>query len=632
MCGICGAIWTDASRAIDAETLRRMTDVMTHRGPDDSGQHLAQGVALGHRRLSIIDLAGGQQPMCNEDGTVWIVYNGEVYNFLELRPDLEARGHHFKTNSDTEVILHLYEDEGAGCLERLRGMFALAIWDAPRRRLFLARDRLGQKPLVYREEAGRLLFASEQKSLLQVPGVPRELDPQALDAYLALQYVPHPQSIFKGFRKLPPAHYAVYENGRLTVEPYWRPDFSRESTARPEELAERLRHVLDEATRLRMISDVPLGAFLSGGIDSTVTVGLMQRHSTEPVKTFSIGFDEASYDETHYARLAAEHFGTDHHEFTVKPDCMAILPELVWHYDEPFADSSAIPTYYVSKLTRQHVTVALTGDAGDECFAGYPRYKAVKLAGLYDKLPWPLQQVIASPMWQSLPARVEQKSKRRRLKKLLWALAEEPQRRYFRWIAIFDDESRRRLYTPDLAERVAEHDPVDFLLDAYAAFPRRDFVSQTTYVDLMTYLPCDLLVKVDIASMTHSLEARSPFLDHKLVELAARIPARYKLRRLRDKHILKEAFSDLIPPAIASRGKMGFGVPIANWFRDASGDFLRDVLLDRRTLQRGYFRPKAVRTYLDDHVAGRWDHGYRLWALVMFEMWHRRFLDEVPTA
>ncbi len=610
MCGICGVAWTDDHRPLDQPVLDRMTDVLSHRGPDDRGVWQDRGVALGFRRLSIIDLAGGSQPMSNEDGSIWIVFNGEVYNFQALRHRLEGLKHTFRTSSDTETIVHLYEEEGPECVKRLRGMFAFAIWDSRERRLVIARDRLGVKPLVYRLEPGRLAFASELKSLLQMPDMPRELDPTALDHYLALQYVPHPRTIFRGIQKLPPAHYGVWHDGNFTTHRYWELDFTREQPKSEVEYREQLRATLTEATRLRMIADVPLGAFLSGGVDSTITVGLMQRAADRPVKTFSIGFPVADFDETRYARLAAEHLKTDHHEFRVEPNCVEILPRLIWHYDEPFADSSAIPTYYVSQITREHVTVALTGDAGDELFAGYPRYRAVKLAEYFDRLPPALRAVIASPLWQKLPAH----------------LRETPERRYLRWITIFDEVARADLYHDDFVGQL-EVDPAEFLLDSYARSRKRDIVSRTSFVDIETYLPCDLLTKVDIASMANSLECRSPFLDHHVVELAVRMPMGLKMPRLAGKHILKQTFADLLPREIMRRPKMGFGVPLDSWFRGELAGYLRDVLLDPQTLGRGYFRPEGVQRLVDDHVAGRWDHSYRLWSLLVLELWHRAYLD-----
>ncbi|NQT14181.1 MAG: asparagine synthase (glutamine-hydrolyzing), partial [Planctomycetes bacterium] len=591
------------------------------------GYGTAPGVALGHRRLSIIDLDSGRQPIENEDGSVQVVFNGEIYNYRDLRRRLEGSGHRFRTQSDTETIVHLYEDEGAGLFAHLNGMFAVAIWDANRRQLLLGRDRLGQKPLVYRLEEGRLLFASELKSLLEVADVPRRIDPQALDAYLTYQYVPHPLTIFEGIRKLPPGHYGVYREGRLDVRSYWQPDFNAEEDRPAGEYGERLRELMTSAVELRLQSDVPLGAFLSGGTDSTIVVGLMRKLSAGSVRTFSIGFPVKEYDETAYARLAARQFGTDHEEFLVEPNAMEILPKLVWHYDEPFADSSAIPTWYVSELTRKRVTVALTGDGGDELFAGYPRYRAVWLAQWFDRLPAVLRRALAGRHWQRLPASARQKSFRRRLKRLMEVLDQPPGPRYLEWIAIFNESRRAELYDDDFLATLPDVDPREFLDAARARSHLRDPVTSTSLTDLLTYLPCDLMTKVDVASMAHGLECRQPFLDHRVVELAARMPLARKFSRGRGKRILLETFSDLVPKSIGRRPKMGFGVPLDHWFRGPLSDFARDVLSDRRTLGRGLFRPETTARLLEEHVSGRFDHGYRLWSLLILELWQRCWVD-----
>ncbi len=638
MCGITGAIWNDQRKAIDGDTLRRMTEVLSHRGPDDRGvfedaycvrpgYSSTPGVAMGHRRLSIIDLAGGRQPLANEDKTVWVVANGEIYNYRELRNRLEGGSHRFRTDSDTEVIVHLYEDLGTDMLELLDGMFALAVWDAKNRQLLLARDRLGQKPLVYRHEAGRLLFASELKSLLEVADVPRDVSHQAIDEYLTYQYIPHPKTIFRGISKLPPAHFALWQEGRLQIESYWRPDFNLEETRPYQYYADALRELLTDAVRKRLQSDVPLGAFLSGGVDSTVIVGLMQSLVDEPVRTFSIGFPVPEYDETSYARLAAEKFGTVHEEFRVEPDAVGILDKLVWHYDEPFADSSAIPTWYVSQLTRRHVTVALTGDGGDELFAGYPRYRAVRLGAMFDAMPGIFRGGLSASFWQKLPASPRQKSIRRRFKRFVEALGSPPRRRYLEWIAIFGEARRAALYSEQFLESLPDADPMDFLDAAFDRSDRRDPVTAASLADLVTYLPCDLMTKVDIASMAHGLECRQPFLDHRLVELAARMPVELKFRRGIGKRILLETFSDIIPPSIARRKKMGFGVPLDAWFRGPLVELSNSVLLDQKALDRGFFRPESVRGLLEDHQQGRFDHSYRLWSLLVLELWLRRWVD-----
>ena len=638
MCGITGAIWSEPNLAIDADTLRRMTEVLSHRGPDDHGvfedAYRARpgyadtpGVALGHRRLSIIDIAGGRQPLANEDESVWVVANGEIYNYRELRNRLEGGGHRFRTHSDTEVIVHLYEDMGTDMLEQLDGMFALAVWDAKNRQLLLARDRLGQKPLVYRHETGRLLFASELKSLLAVEGVPRDVSHQAIDEYLTYQYIPHPKTIFRGISKLPPGHFALWRDGQLRIDSYWRPNFNLEEQLPYRRYADELRELLTDAVRRRLQSDVPLGAFLSGGVDSTIIVGLMQSLVDEPVRTFSIGFPVPEYDETGYARLAAEKFGTLHEEFRVEPDAVGILDKLVWHYDEPFADSSAVPTWYVSQLTRQHVTVALTGDGGDELFAGYPRYRAVRLGAIFDAMPGVLRRGLSANFWQKLPASPRQKSIRRRFKRFVEALGYPPRRRYLEWIAIFGESRRAALYSEQFLESLPDADPMDFLDAAFDRSDRRDPVTAASLADLTTYLPCDLMTKVDIASMAHGLECRQPFLDHRLVELAARMPIDLKFRRGIGKRILLETFSDIIPAPIARRKKMGFGVPLDAWFRGPLVELSNSVLLDQKALDRGFFRPESVRGLLEDHQQGRFDHSYRLWSLLVLELWMRRWVD-----
>lgn len=647
MCGIAGGVWNEARQALSAETLQRMTDVIRHRGPDDDGTYDSPSessagpqAALGFRRLSIIDLAGGHQPLSNEDGRIWIVFNGEIYNYRELRPPLEGRGHVFRTHSDTETIVHLYEEHGDDFVRHLRGMFALAIWDDRRKRLVLARDRCGQKPLFYRNEPGRLLFASELKSLLQVPGAPRELDLESLDLFLTYQYVPHPRSILKGYNKLPPGHIAIYEDGRLSVRRYWHapfePEYDRAALADPEladsdrwsddEWRRRLRATLTEAVRLRMRSDVPLGAFLSGGIDSTIITGLMQSLSERPVHTFSIGFPVAEFDERHYAKEAAEHLGTEHHEHIVEPHAVDILPKLVWHYDEPFADSSAIPMMYLCEVTRRHVTVALSGDGGDEMFCGYNRYQAVRLAARIDRVPV-LRQLCGWRGWQHLLPGNEQRSLPFRARRFLGALAQSPEQRYMRWVGIFDTPARMRIYSRDMVARLNGFDPTQWIIDAYNTCRGRDIVTRTTCVDVQTYLPCDILTKVDIASMAFSLEARSPFLDHHVAELAARMPIRLKQRGPRGKVILVETFQDLLPASIQTRAKMGFGIPIAHWFRNELRPLLRDTLLSQSARERGWFDPPAVEAIIGEHESGQYDYGYRLWTLLVLEEWCRTYLD-----
>ena len=638
MCGITGAIWTDPNRAIDAPTLERMTSCLRHRGPDDQGLYRSEfrhrepyesmpGVGLGFRRLAIIDLATGNQPMSNEDGSVWIVFNGEIYNYLELRRRLEASGHKFRTDSDTETIVHLYEDEGPDCFQHLNGMFAVAIWDANRRRLVLGRDRLGKKPLVYRHDPGRLLFASELKSLLEVPGLPREIDFSAVDEYLTYQYVPHPNTIFRGFRKLPPGHVAVYQDDRVSVRPYWTPDFTAERQISDSQAIEELRGLLESAVRLRMRSDVPLGAFLSGGVDSSIIVALMQQQSSTPVKSFTIGFPIKDYDESQYAERVARHLGTEHHALEVQPDAVGVLSQLAYHYDEPFADSSAIPTWYVSELARRHVTVALTGDGGDELFAGYPRYQAVALASQLDRVPW-LRKLAGSRAWEWLPTGGGQRSFFRRLKRFTERLALPPERRYLNWIGIFPETLRADLYRDELLDQLSA-DPVAFLRAAWGQSRGRDAVTAASLGDLTTYLPCDLMTKVDIASMAHGLECRAPLLDYRVVEFAAALPIHLKYRRGRGKWLLREAFGHLLPREVFTRKKMGFGVPLDTWFRSDLKEMASDLLLSAGSRSHEFFRKDVIESLWNAHQVGRADHSSRLWALVMLESWLRRWAKPV---
>ncbi|MBM4195264.1 MAG: asparagine synthase (glutamine-hydrolyzing) [Gemmatimonadetes bacterium] len=541
MCGIAGKLYFDPARPVEPALLERMHKVIEHRGPDDAGVYHDGPIGLVNRRLAIIDLsAAGHGPMPNARGDVWITYNGEVYNFQALRAELEAEGVRFRSRTDTEVVLALYERDGVDCLRRLRGMFAFAIWDARTRTLFLARDRAGKKPLVYYQDRERFLFASEPKSILEDPDVPVAADTEAVHHYLTYGYVPSPHSAFRGFRKLPPAHYALVRDGRLTVERYWTLRYEPKPRLTEDEWCERIVGEMREAVRLRMIADVPLGAFLSGGIDSSAVVALMAEMSSQPVKTFSIGFEEKAYNELPYARAIASRFGTEHHEFIVKPDAVEILPDLVWHYGEPYADSSAIPTWYLAKMTRQHVTVALNGDAGDENFAGYERYAANQLATRFDRLPAALRRGLEVAA-RGVPDRGHPRGLYRRGRRFLGAIAQEPARRAARWIEMFSNNWKRELYTPEFARAVGTHDSVELLVAAFRSANGAAFVDAMLAADVALYLPDDLLVKVDIASMAHSLEARSPLVDHRMMELAASIPPELKLRGRTTKYIFKRA-------------------------------------------------------------------------------------------
>jgi len=562
--------------------------------------------------------------MGNEDGSVRIVFNGEIYNFRELRAGLEQRGHRFRSRSDTEVILHLYEELGTDCLSRLRGMFAFAIWDEPRRRLFLARDRVGKKPLYYADTAERFLFGSEIKAILAVEGVPRRPDRQALYHYLTYQYVPSPWTAFEGIRCLPPAHFLLLEDGKAAIERYWRLDYLPKLTAPEAALEEELRARLREAVRLRLVSDVPLGAFLSGGVDSSAVVALMAQEIAEPVRTFSIGFREEDFDELSFARLVAERFGTRHTEWVVEPRALEILPQLVWHFDQPFADPSAIPTWYVAKLAREHVTVVLNGDGGDEDFAGYGRYAANDLTVRQERtLPlraWRRARALAAGLRRAL--------RRGALPRRLAELRPVPvEMENALRLCHFTDEEKPALCTPEFVLSAGGVDSFALLFGAYGAAGDSEFLDRALAADVGMYLPDDLLVKVDVASMASSLEARSPFLDHEFMEFAARLPVGCKLLRGETKRILKRALKGLVPDTVLERRKMGFGVPLARWFRGELRDFVRDALLGPEARGRGYFREEAVRALLKEHLEGRADRSNHLWNLAMLEHWHRVFID-----
>ncbi len=621
MCGICGIYNFGSGQPVEGDMLQRMRDVMRHRGPDEEGLYLEGNLGLGHRRLNIIDLSTGQQPMCNEDGTIWIVYNGEVYNFPELREDLSRKGHLFKTRSDTEVIIHAYEEYGPDCVQKLRGAFAFALWDERERCLMLARDRMGIKPLSYLMDDNRLVFASEIKAILEAEGVRRELDLAALDSYLKYQYVPAPQTIFAGLKKLPPGHVLVHKNGRTTIHRYWDLRFGAEGGAHPEEYyRERLLELLREAVKIRLMSDVPLGAFLSGGIDSSTVVALMSQVMDQPVKTFSVGFEEEDFSELRHARMVAERFGTDHHEFVVRPDALEVLPRLVWQFDEPFADSSAIPTYYVSRLAREYVTVCLSGDGGDETFAGYNRYEqAVKEHRRLDWLPLTLRRVVFGTMHRLLPEYVKGKGLTRRA-------SLSPTGRYIEAVSIFPEQSRLALLTDEVRSELRDGQR-RFLQGYFDQAQGLDYLSQLQYVDTMTYLPEDGLVKVDRTSMLNSLETRVPLLDHEVLEFAATIPAELKMQGYERKYILKKTMEGLVPDEILYRRKMGFGVPLRHWFRKELHDYAKEVLLDRRTSQRGLFNRACIESILNNHQRGMRDFSAKIWALLFFEEWYRCYLD-----
>lgn len=636
MCGIAGRMNFDPARPVPAAAVQRMCDAIAHRGPDDAGVWTSGPVGLGHRRLSIVDLsAAGHQPMVSPSGTCWIVFNGEIYNHLELRAALERDGVVFRSRTDTEVILALYEREGIACLQRLRGMFAFALYDTDTRKLFLARDRVGVKPLCYHADHTGVAFASEVKALLEDPAVGREPDPVAIHHYLTYQAVPAPMSAFHGVRKLPPAHYLEVSDGRVRLERYWKLSYADPfvvRSARDERALEaELLHRLEEATALRMISDVPLGAFLSGGIDSSAVVAMMARHSSTPVRTFSIGFDDASYDELQYARQVAERFGARHQEFTVKPSAIDVLPQLVRQYDEPFADASAIPTWYVSQLAREHVTVVLNGDGGDESFAGYDRYAANAYAERLRFLTPVLGSAAFRAVMDRLPHGATSASMRWRLKRFIAQLGRSPVARNAAWLAQFAPDLKAQMYAPTFRSRAGFNDAEELLYDKFRDSDAPDFLSAVLDADVQTYLPDTLCTKVDIATMTHALEARSPFLDHTLMEFAARVPMRLKLQGGQTKRILKRALRGVVPDVVLDRRKMGFNAPVDRWLRGELREMANDLLRSERARGRGWFRPEFVGRMLEEHDRGTRNWHVQIWNLMMLEAWQREFVD-APTA
>jgi asparagine synthase (glutamine-hydrolysing) len=627
MCGIAGRVNFVSGAPVDASVIRAMCGLISHRGPDGQGVHCEDRVGFGHRRLAVIDLSAlGAQPMRTSDGTVTITFNGEIYNYLELRNELIRTGHAFRSGSDTEVMLAAYREWGPDFVERLAGMFAFALWDAPRRRLVMARDRVGKKPLFYRTDADGLSFASEPKAFLAEPGFTATPDLQAISQYLSFQYVPSPRSAFRGVEKLPPAHLMVVEDGRMTLRRYWKLSYAGQRTIGEDDAVEQLDGHLRTAVKRRLISDVPLGAFLSGGIDSGLVVSYMAELAPS-VKTFSIGFAEREYNELPAARLVAEKFGTDHVEFVVEPRAVDLLPQLVWHYGEPYADSSALPTYVLSGLTRRHVTVALNGDGGDESFAGYDRYFAIDLARRLTAVPAALRRMAAAG--GRVAEAVAPHRQTRRLHRFLRGASTEPRRQYASWMMHFDPALRDELVTQDF--RAATADDAGGLVDAlFATSDAATLVEQSIDADVRSYLPDDLLVKVDIATMAHGLEGRSPFLDHELMEFAARLPLDLKLRGRVQKSLLRKLAARRLPPALQTLPKKGFGVPIDHWFRRELGAFAKDLLFGQRARSRGYFNRPVVERLFAEHESGARQWHFQLWNLLMLELWFQMFIDRRP--
>lgn len=624
MCGIAGRYNFRTGAPVDRDIVAGMCDLLAHRGPDGSGVCVDGAVGLGHRRLAVIDLSdAARQPM--HRGHLTISFNGEIYNFRELRSALESEGHRFVSRSDTEVVLAAWQQWGPQSLGRLHGMFAFAIWDRDARALFLARDRLGKKPLCYWPDRDGLAFASEVKAFMADPAFEARPNPEALYHYLSLQYVPTPLSAFDGVSRVPPGHYLTVSGGALSLQRYWQLRYEPKRQMPEREALEQLAAELRRAVSSRLVSDVPLGAFLSGGIDSGLVVAEMAASAGARLRTFSIAFEDEHYNEAPFARQVADRYGTEHHEFTIRPDAVALLPKLAWHYDEPFADSSAVPTFWLAELTRPFVTVALTGDGGDEGFAGYDRYRALRLASRLARLPRPIRRLGAA-----LGSRFEWKATDRHLtraRRFARTLALDPARQYAAWMDHCDAPLKADLCTADFRAAVGDGDTASIVSGRFDRSQASDVVDVALDVDVGSYLPDDLLVKVDIATMAHGLEARSPLLDHALLEWAAVLPTDLKLHGSVQKYLLRRLAEERLPADLVRRPKRGFAVPIDAWLRDDISPFARDILLGRQARERGYFRMSAVEQLIAEHAGGRRLWHSQLWTLLMFEMWHQTFVD-----
>lgn len=618
MCGIAGIV-SLTGRPVFEDEIRAMCAVLAHRGPDDEGRYVGAGVGLGMRRLSIIDLNTGHQPIANEDGSVWVVFNGEIYNFQELRRDLEMRGHRFATATDTETIVHLYEDQGPRCVDRLRGMFAFAVWDDRRRQLLLARDRLGIKPLYYAESNGRLVFASELKAILQLSEIERRLNWRAVKHLFTGLTTPRTESIVDGIRKLEPAHVLMVAPGcPPRSERYWDVRFDPDYGRSEADVIEQLRALLEETVRLHLVSDVPLGAFLSGGIDSSLILAMMARQSSRPVKTFSIGFADQDFSELAYARLVANAFGTDHHELVLEPDVVLTLGELAWFLDEPFGDSSAIPTYMVSKLASEHVTVALSGDGGDELFAGYDKYVVEQRERRVRHIPAPVRRALGM-MTAVFPPGM-------RGRNFLRHMTLPDRERYLDAGRLFSEATQRRLFRPEVIELFADYDPRAAAVE-YLEHADGHWLSALQHLDLKAYLPLDILTKVDRMSMAHSLEVRPPLLDHTLVEFVATIPPELLLSKGKTKYILRRALRGILPDAVIDRSKRGFAIPLGRWFRGQLHEIVHEILLSETSRNRRIFNPGYIEELTRRDNKRKTDLDLELWTLLSFELWCRTFLD-----
>lgn len=628
MCGICGIVSLNEEQpAGDEGLLRRMNGTLAHRGPDDTGYYLNRQVGIGVSRLRIIDLAGGDQPIGNEDQSVWIAFNGEIYNHLELRRRLEQKGHVFKTKSDTEAILHAYEAYGDDCVHHLNGMFGFAIWDEKRRRLLLARDRLGIKPVFYCTAADTFIFASELKAILAHPEAPGDIDLVALDHFLTLEYIPSPRTIFRDIYKLPPGHRLIVEGGQSRVEQYWdvpvRPITADEATC-----VETLTELIGDAVKIRLMADVPLGAFLSGGIDSSTVVAFMSEASAVPVRTFSVGFGDPTYNELPYARLVADAFGTRHHEEFLEPDITDLVLRLAGHFDEPFGDFSIFPTYLVSQVARQFVTVVLSGDGGDELFAGYDTYVAQHLANrYYDRLPGFVRRGVLPRLMELAPPQPGKKGAINKAKRFSDGGALPPSLKHTRWMIFTQDGDKAHLYRPPLRAALNGDTAAELMAHYFKQAAQMEGLAQQQYVDVKTYLADDILAKVDRMSMAVSLEARVPLLDHRIVEFALNLPPHLKLNGRETKVILRRAMAGRLPAEILAKPKEGFSIPLKHWLRGTLRPLMTDLLAPDTVRRRGYFAPECVARWVSEHLAQKANHSHRLWALMVFELWQRKIKD-----
>lgn len=629
MCGICG-IYDTNGRPVSQDLLRRMNGTMVHRGPDDEGYHIDKNIGLGHRRLSIIDLHTGHQPIFNEDKSKVIVFNGEIYNFLQLREELENEGHRFKTRTDTEVILHGYEEWGKDCVNRLRGMFAFAIWDRDERTLFLARDRLGIKPLYYYADGSMFIFASELKAILQEGNIAAEIDPQALSDYLSFGYIPAPKTIFRGVSKLLPGHVLIFKEGNLNLRQYWDLRFQSENEKPIDQFCDQILDTLRESIQMRLISDVPLGAFLSGGIDSSAVVAIMASLMAQAVITNSIGFTERKYSELDYAGRTANLFNTEHHEYVVSPDAVEVVNKLSLYFDEPFADSSSIPTYYVSKMARDNVTVALSGDGGDENFLGYRRYYFDQLENqLRSVIPHGLRAYLLGALARLYP-KADWLPQVLRGKAFLTNVSQDNIRAHFNTVSLFLPTMKQKIMSPEFKANLKGYDSIEVLRTYYTKYDEigcDDFLSRIQYVDFKTYLVDDILTKVDRASMANSLEVRVPMLDHKFLEMVATIPSHLKLKGRESKYILKKSLMKLLPADVIQRKKMGFSVPIGDWMRNELREMAEELLFDESLGSNVLFDMTYIRSLWKQHLSGLRNFSEQLWVLICFQLWAKRFIS-----